>query len=114
MKKKIILTYKGQKVELELKVVPKILHWLGLMFSFKNIAKPRLFEFGKESDIAIHSWFVFYDFVAIWLDEAGKIIETRKVRPFTSSVCPRQKFKKLIEIPINSDYDEVCRLVVGN
>jgi len=113
MKKKIVLTYKGQKVQIELKVVPKVLHWLGLMFSFKN-TKPRLFNFKRETDISIHSWFVFYNFVAIWLDEGGKIIETRRIKPFQSGISPRQKFKKLIEIPINSDYDEVCNLIVGD
>lgn len=114
MKKKIVLTYKGQKVQIELKVVPKALHWLGLMFSFKNSAKPRVFEFKKETDVAIHSWFVFYPFVAIWFDSNGKIIEARRVKPFNSGIYPRQKFKKLVEIPVNSDYDEVCKLIVGN
>jgi uncharacterized membrane protein (UPF0127 family) len=114
MKKKILLTYRGQKVQVELKVVPKLLHGLGLMFSFKKFAKPRLFEFRKETNVAIHSWFVFYDFVAIWFDSNGKIIEARRIKPFNFNIYPRQKFKKLVEIPVNSDYDEVCRLIVGN
>ena len=52
---------------------------LGLMFS-----KPKnlLFEFWKEGIHQIHSWFVFHEFDALYLDENMKVLEKFHVKPF--------------------------------
>jgi len=71
---------------------------LGLMFRTRK-TRPLLFEFSRDTRIAIHSFFVFFPFKAIWMDEKGKIIEQRIVRPFTFSVRPKKPFRKLLEIP---------------
>lgn len=112
-KKKINLNYQGKKFPLDLFVVPKSLHWLGLMFSRRLRAKALLFEFDREVKMSIHSFFVFFSFLAIWLDSKGKIIEIRKVNPFNFGVSPRKKYKFLIEIPISSSYDEVLDFIDG-
>jgi uncharacterized membrane protein (UPF0127 family) len=70
----------------------------GLMFRTRKTS-PLVFEFKNDVHIAIHSFFVFFPFRAIWLDENNKIIEQKTVRPFTFSVCPKRPFRKLIEIP---------------
>jgi uncharacterized membrane protein (UPF0127 family) len=72
----------------------------GLMFRTRK-TRPLLFEFDKNTRSSIHSFFVFFPFNAIWLDENNKIIEQRKVKPFTFCIRPRKPFRKLIEIPIN-------------
>ena len=71
---------------------------LGLMFRTRK-TKPLLFEFDKDTRIAIHSFFVFFPFKAIWLDENNRIIEQKIVKPFSFCVKPRRAFRKLIEIP---------------
>ena len=76
----------------------------GLMFVQKEKASALLFEFEKPTKIKIHSLFVFFSFVAVWLDEKNKVIETEIIKPFTVSAMPRRPFKRLIEIPLNSKY----------
>jgi len=71
---------------------------LGLMFRTRK-TRPLVFEFKKDVRMAIHSFFVFFPFKAIWLDEKNNIIEQKIVRPFTFCVRPRKPFRKLIEIP---------------
>lgn len=70
----------------------------GLMFRTRKTS-PLLFEFKHDVHLAIHSFFVFFAFRAIWLDSDGKIIEQRTVKPFSLSVRPKKPFRKLIEIP---------------
>ena len=71
---------------------------LGLMLRTRKTS-PILFEFKKDVRMAIHSFFVFFPFHAIWIDENNRIIAQKIVRPFTFSVRPRKPFRKLIEIP---------------
>jgi uncharacterized membrane protein (UPF0127 family) len=110
--KKIRLRIGKDIKELELKVVPRYLHWLGLMFSNKENASALLFEFKRPRKISIHSFFVSYEFIAIWLDHLGKIIETKKISSWKSRVLPSRNFVKLIEIPCNSKYFGICKSLV--
>ena len=105
---KIILNYKNKKIEIkDIKKVKKILGKMnGLMFKSQN-TNALLFEFKKQTKASIHSLFVFFPFLAIWLDDKNKIIEKRAVMPFTFSVKPKKEFTKLLEIPINSKYSKV-------
>ena len=84
---------------------------IGLMFSRRQKAKALLFDFKKPVKIAIHSWFVFFDFYAIWLDENEKIIQIKKIKPWTCFVRPNEKFVKLVEIPVNEKYIDVVGLI---
>ncbi len=111
-KRKIVLKIGEEKKELELKIVPWYLEWLGLMFSRREKAKALLFDFKKPVKMAIHSMFVNYDFIAIWLDHLGKIVEVRKVKPWKFRILPSEKFVKLIEIPCNSEYKDICKSLV--
>jgi uncharacterized membrane protein (UPF0127 family) len=112
--RKIILNYKGKRVPLDLYVVPKSLHWLGLMFSSKKDAKPLLFEFPRESRLSIHSFFVWFSFIGIWLNKEGKVLKIERVEPFRLRILPKEKFKFLIELPIKSDYDDVLKILDEN
>ena len=71
----------------------------GLMFKSRKSGN-LLFE--KGGRWAIHSWFVFFPFLALWLDEKNKIIEHKIVKPFSFYIKPARKFAKLIEIPLNN------------
>ncbi len=85
--------------------------FLGLMFKQKNNADALLFEFNKPTHLKIHSFFVFFPFIAVWLDEDNKLIEIKKIEPFRLSIGPNRKFSKLIEIPINKKYKNLCKFV---
>ena len=109
----ISFTFNGKKVKFEINVVPWWFEGIGLMFSKRNRARALLFSFDKPTKMAIHSFFVFYDFFAIWLDDEGKVIEIKRVKPFQFNILPSRKFVKLIEVPINGFYDEVLQILDG-
>jgi len=92
---------------IDVEKVPKHKHWLGLMFSRRQKAKNLLFEFQKPTKLKIHSFFVFFPFIAIWLDKNNKIIQIKKINPFKLSIEPKKPFLKLIEIPINQKNQEI-------
>jgi len=114
MKKQLIgFKCKGKKIELEVNRVPWWNEGRGLMFKRKNSAKALLFSFRKPTRMAIHSFFVFFDFLAIWLDDKGEVIELKIIAPGKSGIKPIRKFSKLIEIPLTKNYDEVIQSLVG-
>ncbi len=106
----IDLNYKSKKISLNVKFCK--LKFLGLMFTRREKAKALLFDFKRLRRISIHSWFVFFDFVAVWLDDKSRIIEVRVVKPFSFSICPKKSFSKLIEIPVNKRYRRQVKLLV--
>jgi len=113
MKKEIIIHYKKKKI----KVVAEDCNWIrkfiGLMFSRREKAKILLFRFDRKGKIAIHSFFVFYSFVAVWLDEKNKVVDLRVVKSFVPYVSHKNKADKLIEVPISKKYDDILTLLIS-
>jgi uncharacterized membrane protein (UPF0127 family) len=107
MKEKIILSSGNRKVSLEAKVARGLGRFSGLMFSRRERAGILLFKFKKPVKMAIHSLFVFFPFIAIWRDSDGKIMEIRRVMPFSWYVCPQKSFKSFVEIPLNRKYKRI-------
>lgn len=103
-----IFQYKNKKIKLDVKKCNSLKETFGLMCTRKEKAKALLFELKKP--LAIHSYFVFFPFVAIWLNK-NKVVEIKKIKPFTLHVKPKKKFDKLIEIPINNRYKEILKLL---
>ena len=85
----------------------------GLMFSRREKASALFFEFKKPVRISIHSFFVFFPFLAIWLDETGNIVDKKVVMPWRFSVIPEKKFVKLVEIPFSRRYKNILNILVG-
>lgn len=112
-KKKVTFFYKNKEFSLDFFECNFLERASGLMFTRKSSAKPLLFDFKKPVNSSIHSFFVFFDFVAIWLDEKNQVVELKVVRPWKISVSPTEKFVKLLEIPINSSYKKFCESLVG-
>ncbi|MCK4521772.1 MAG: DUF192 domain-containing protein [Nanoarchaeota archaeon] len=57
----------------------------GLMFT-KKISKALVFVSGKEQNISMHMFFVFYPIDVLWLNKNKKIIQIKKdFRPFRIS-----------------------------
>ena len=108
---KFSFNYRKRKIELDLRVFNWIERFFGLMFTRKKNAKALLFDFKKPGRVPIHSWFVFFPFVAVWLDDENKIIDVKTIRPFTLLISPKKPFCKIIEIPINEKYKQVIELL---
>jgi uncharacterized membrane protein (UPF0127 family) len=102
MKKELLIGYKGKKIKIAVWNCNFFKKFSGLMFSNKDKAEILLFDFKIKQTISIHSFFVFYDFLAVWLDDKNKVIDLKKVKPFQFCVSPKKTCFKLVEIPINS------------
>ena len=111
MKKKIRLSFKGKKFEINLNVCNWFEKFSGLMFKKREKAEALLFNFKKPMKIKVHSFFVFFPFVAIWLDDKNKIIDLRIIKSFNFSVSSGKSFCRLIEIPINKRYEKIIELL---
>ena len=86
----------------------------GLMFSRREKAKNLLFSFDKPTKMAIHSFFVFFDFLAVYLDEQNNVLEIRKVKPFSLRISSTKPYYKLLEIPINEMNQGIVQILVGD
>lgn len=72
----------------------------GLMFRFR-FPRAMLFIFPNTSPQrnAIHSFFVFFEFDAVYLDENKRVIDIyERVRPFTPYIEPKKPTKYLLEL----------------
>ena len=101
-----------KKIKIKVKTCNCFEKFSGLMFAKREKAKALLFDFKKPARTAIHSYFVFFPFVAMWLDKENKVIELKIVKSFTSPIRPKNSFYKLVEIPINKNYEEIIKIIV--
>ena len=110
------LNYKGKSIRVkDVKICDTVLSkFKGLMFANKDNAQVLVFKFKKPTNQAIHSLFVRFPFISIWLDEHGKVVEIRIIKPWKLYVKSKQKFSKLIEVPINKKYQEITKIIVGD
>ena len=99
-------------ISLEAKKLSDFGKFTGLMFKTKN-SQNLLFYFIKPTRTPIHSFFVFFKFLAVWMNDKNEIIETRVVKPFQTSIFPSKKFTKLIEIPLSEKNKILAKLLVG-
>jgi len=104
-----ISIYKSRKkIILDVRKVSLLGKFYGLMFRTRR-TKNLLFEFSRETNLSIHSFFVFFTFLAVWLDDKNRIVESRIVKPFIFSIKPKKKFRKLAEIPFNNENKKILK-----
>ena len=84
---------------------------VGLMFSRQEKASALVFDFHKKTKIPIHSFFVFFPFFAIWMDDKNKVMEIKKIKAFTPKKSPAKPYFKLLEIPINEKYEKTLKFL---
>lgn len=96
----MIIKYKRRKIRIDAHKVSELGKYIGLMFRDKE-SKNLLFEFNKECRIGIHSFFVFFPFLIIWLDAKNNVIEFRIIKPFNFFIRPAKNFRRFIEVPLN-------------
>ena len=79
---------------------------IGLMFSRRERANALLFDF-EENSVGIHSFFVFFPFLAIWIDKKNNVVDHKVIYPFTPFITSNKEFSKLIEVPLNKKYRKI-------
>lgn len=85
---------------------------VGLMFCRREKADSLLFEFKKPTKMKIHSYFVFFPFLAIWLDNKNNILDLREIKSFKTSTGIKKPYSKLIEIPINNKNKNIIEVAL--
>lgn len=111
MKRKISFVFRGKRFQFSARVCS--IFSSGLMFRSRR-AQNCLFEFRKKRRFKITSLFVFFPFIAVWLDSGNRVAEAKVVRPFTFEIYPKKPFMKLLEVPIFSgDSLKLLSLVEG-
>ena len=106
------IKYKKNRFEINVKKVSTFGKFIGLMFKSSQ-TENLLFEFNRSELPTIHSFFVFFDFLAVWLDEENHVVDFDIVKPFRLSIRPRKPSRKLIEIPVNERNRTTIRFFVG-
>ena len=106
--------YKGKKISVNAKPCNWLQKFIGLMFSGGEKAEALLLmDFKKPVTWGIHSFFVFFPFAAVWLDDKNRVVDLKIVKPFLPIVHSRRPFHKLVEIPINRKYREIIQFLDG-
>ena len=109
MEKNVTFFHRGKRFSINAKSCNLFEKGIGLMFSRREKAKILIFEFNKKRKIIIHSFFVFFSFVALWINEKNEVVDLKIVKPFTSCVSPSEKSLSLIEIPINKKNEKIVK-----
>lgn len=108
----MIIKHNSKNIEIKnIKKLSELGKISGLMFHNAEKCPAMLFEFRKPTKMRIHSFFVFFKFAALWLDEKNKIIDLKIVKPFRFSVSCKKPFYKLIEIPLNENYKREIKIL---
>ncbi len=98
----INIKFSGKTIKIKVRRMNFFGRFLGLMFRTRNTDN-LLFDFGREINISIHSLFVFFPFLAIWLDSKNNVIDAKVVKPFCLSIKPDRSFRRIIEIPFREN-----------
>lgn len=70
---------------------------LGFMFHFSS-DYAKVLAFKKEQKISLHMFFVFFPLLAVFLDKNKRIVEIKKLLPFTFYNCGKMA-KYVVEVP---------------
>jgi len=108
----IEINIEQEKINLKAKKLSFLGKYIGLMFKSSE-TNNLLFEFNTDRIISIHSYFVFFPFLAVWLDKDNNLVESQMVKPFTTLVKPKTHVRRLVEIPLNKDNKHIIDLIVG-
>ena len=115
MDKKIKIEIKKKKFEIKVCECGFFGKTSGLMFRSRN-TKNLLFGFVKKVrgiHVALHSWFVFFDFYVLWLDNKNRVVEYRRIKPFSTVILCSKYFRSIVEIPINETNKKLIRVLDG-
>ncbi|MGV8142009.1 MAG: hypothetical protein ACP5NS_00035 [Candidatus Pacearchaeota archaeon] len=100
----ISVRHNGKLVTIPVKETGFISRGIGLTFKSRNTSN-LLFDFSKKVTLegTLTSVFVFFDFLAIWLDKKNNVVDYEIIKPFRLSIIQRKPFYKIVEVPINTE-----------
>jgi len=105
-KEKVIIKYGEKEIKIEVGLCRGLHQLRGMMFRKRLTARAILFNFRRKSRPAIHSYFVSFPFIAVWLNAKNKVIDHGIVEPKRLWIVPDKPCYSLLEIPINKYYRE--------
>lgn len=100
------IKFRGKEFEIDVRKSSGV---RGLMFYRRESASALIFNFQS----SLHSFFVFFDFLVLWLDGEGNVLDYLIVKPWTFFVDSSVKYSQIVEIPVNRRYFEVVKFIVG-
>lgn len=106
---KLEINNSGRKMSVEVKKLGVVGRFFGLMFRTSK-TKNLLFDFGREVRLSLHSFFVFFPFLVLWLDSENNVLRSEIVKPFRLRVLPRGKFFRIVEIPLNFRNEKILKV----
>jgi uncharacterized membrane protein (UPF0127 family) len=106
---RLIIKSKKKKISLDVKECNFFQKLIGLMFQRRENAEALLFDFGKNTNVSLHSFFVFFPFFVVWLDDKNRIVEIKKAEPFRFNFSIDKPFNKILEIPISKKYSGLIK-----
>jgi len=95
------ITYNKKRIELPVK---KSLGIRGLMFRRRDDTPALVLQ----NIGTLHSFFVFFPFIVLWLNDENNVVDIKIARPFQLSIKSKKKYNKIIEIPINEQLSDIC------
>lgn len=104
---KIRVGFGSKRFSLSVRRLSYCEYFIGLMFKSKD-SENLLFDLPGRW--GIHSFFVFFSFLALWLDKKNSVVEWKIVKPFSFFVKPKRKFARLVEIPVNSKNKKIISI----
>lgn len=108
-----IIKNNSKKIKIkDIKKIPEFEKIIGMMFHSRENCPAMLFQFKKQTNIPIHSLFVFFPFIAVWLDNKNNIVDIKKIKPFKLSIKSNKPFYKLLEIPLNKKYSKEIKIIL--
>ena len=105
------IRFNKKSFSLDVKTVSPFGKFTGLMFKSRNTSN-LLFKFHQNELCTIHSFFVFFPFLAIWLDKNNNVLEWNFIKPFTFAITPKNSPVMLIELPLNRKNLDIFSLFV--
>jgi uncharacterized membrane protein (UPF0127 family) len=96
------VAYKSRLIPITVKKTGFFTRGIGLMFK-SRFTSNLLFAFDKPVRLSITSFFVFFPFLALWLDRKNNVIHKEIILPWELAFKPEKPFYSLIEVPINED-----------
>ena len=110
---KIIVKHKNKRISILVRQTGFISRGIGLTFKSRNTSN-LLFTYSRPVTLegTLTSVFVFFDFLAIWLDKDNNVIDYRMVKPFTLSIKQNKPFYKIVEVPVNSRNTQIIKQFV--
>ncbi len=110
----IVVNFKGRKIKLNVTETGPIRQGIGFTFRTRN-TDCLLFDFKKEvyERGALTSFFVFFPFLALWLDKNNGVLEHKIIKPWILSILPSKPFRKVVEVPISPKNRKIIDFFVG-